>query len=44
MQTYCLGCKKQTKSKGSKAYKLWKIKWLEINQDMLIVWLINQDF
>ena len=43
MLTCCLDCKKHADNIRSKKWPWW-IKWLEVNQDVLIVWLINQDF
>ena len=43
MLTCCLDCKKHADNISSKKWPWW-IKWLEVNQDVLIVWLINQDF
>ena len=43
MLTCCLDCKKHADNVSSKKWPWW-IKWLEVNQDVLIVWLINQDF
>ena len=43
MLTCCLDCKKHADNISSKKWPWW-IKWLEVNQDVLILWLINQDF
>ena len=43
MLTCCLDCKKHADNISSKKWPWW-IKWLEVNQDVLIVWLINEDF
>ena len=43
MLTCCLDCKNHADNFISKKWPWW-IKWLEVNQDVLIVWLINQDF
>ena len=43
MLTCCLDCKKHADNISSKKWPWW-IKWLEVNQDVLILWRINQDF
>ena len=42
LRTYCLACREHTGNIGSKKVKA-QIKQLETNQDVLNVFLVNQD-